>query len=176
MSYNDMRHQVNGCMPSLKTVRRARGRPYWLNTNNSLLCRYLQNKIARKSVGPCQRRYNDRATFRPVHLLTSYLRAEYFGADMDSVSLSTVLSIHPDVVWRDVDGEIVLLNLATGEYFGLDGAASRIWQLLDDTGVSVMALCDALSTEFEVDRATVDIDVTALVADLVSHQLVSVQA
>ena len=95
---------------------------------------------------------------------------------MDSVSLSTTLSIHPDVVWRDVDGEIVLLHVATGQYFGLDGAASRIWQLLDGAGMSVTALCDTLSTEYDVDRATVDTDVTALVADLVSHQLVSVQA
>jgi hypothetical protein len=95
---------------------------------------------------------------------------------METVSPGTTLRIHQDVVWRDVDGEIVLLNVTSGHYFGLDGAASRIWQLLDDNGTSVAALCDTLSAEYDVDRATVDADVAALVDGLVGNQLVSVQS
>ena len=95
---------------------------------------------------------------------------------MDSVSARDILRIHPDVVWRDVDGEIVLLNVITGQYFGLDGSGSRVWQILDRGAVSVGAVCETLSTEFDVDRATIESDVTTLVNELVAQQLVSIGA
>jgi len=36
----------------------------------------------------------------------------------------------PDVVAEDLDGEIVILNLANGHYFSLGGIACPIWSLL----------------------------------------------
>lgn len=36
----------------------------------------------------------------------------------------------PDVVAEDLDGEIVILNLANGHYFNLCGIAGPIWSLL----------------------------------------------
>lgn len=36
----------------------------------------------------------------------------------------------PDVVSEDFDGQVVILNLANGHYFGLAGIASAIWSLL----------------------------------------------
>lgn len=38
----------------------------------------------------------------------------------------------PDVVAEDFDGEIVILNLANGHYYALQGTAQRIWPLLLD--------------------------------------------
>ena len=42
--------------------------------------------------------------------------------------------IPEDVVSREVGGEAVLLNLATGTYFGLDGVGTEIWNLLAREG------------------------------------------
>ena len=40
----------------------------------------------------------------------------------------------PDgVVFREVKGEAVLLELETGRYYGLDEVGTRIWQLLVST-------------------------------------------
>lgn len=36
----------------------------------------------------------------------------------------------PDVVAEDLNGEVVILNLANGHYFSLCGIASAIWSLL----------------------------------------------
>ena len=35
-----------------------------------------------------------------------------------------------DVVFRELEGEAILLNLRTGIYFGLNAMGTRIWQLL----------------------------------------------
>ena len=36
----------------------------------------------------------------------------------------------PDVVYRELGGEMVLLNLKTGVYFGLNETGAEMWTLL----------------------------------------------
>ena len=84
---------------------------------------------------------------------------------------------HPDVVWREVDGEVVLLNVATGQYFGLDAVGSQVWMLLQSAGpggANLPRLCALVTGEFEVDPATAERDLTALVNDLINQQLLVV--
>lgn len=35
-----------------------------------------------------------------------------------------------DIISEDFDGDAVVLNLASGQYFGMNGAASAVWSLL----------------------------------------------
>ncbi|MBT6210629.1 MAG: PqqD family protein [Woeseia sp.] len=44
------------------------------------------------------------------------------------MNLDTQLSIPPQVMSRLVGDETVLLDLASGMYFGLDGVGKRIWE------------------------------------------------
>jgi hypothetical protein len=94
-------------------------------------------------------------------------------------SLAGQIRVHQDVVWRDVDGEIVLLNVVTGQYFGLDDVGSRVWLLLQqdgDAGTSLETLRDRVVGEFDVDGPTATADLTALLQQLLDQQLVTVRA
>jgi hypothetical protein len=71
----------------------------------------------------------------------------------------------PDVVWRDLEGEAVLLDLASGIYFGLNEVGTRVWQLLDE-GLDHDRVVETISGEFAAERVVVDGDVRALVAEL----------
>jgi len=51
---------------------------------------------------------------------------------MGDLTLQTPLRVSSDVVFRDLDGEVVILNLASGKYFGLDPVGTRIWQLIEE--------------------------------------------
>ena len=44
--------------------------------------------------------------------------------------------VNPSVVFREMDGEGVLLNLDSGVYFGLDAVGMRIWTLLLEHGTT----------------------------------------
>jgi hypothetical protein len=94
---------------------------------------------------------------------------------MDSIFQKTSpIRPHPDVVWREVDGEVVLLNVVTGQYFGLDAVGSQVWMLLQSAGpngANLPALCALVTAAFEVDTATAERDLTALISDLISQQL-----
>jgi len=89
------------------------------------------------------------------------------------------IRVHKDVVWRDVDGEIVLLNVVTGQYFGLDEVGSRVWMLLQqdgEAGTQLSNLQDRVLAEFDVDPPTALADISALVAQLLAQELVTVGA
>jgi hypothetical protein len=66
---------------------------------------------------------------------------------------------------RQVGDETVLLDLASGNYYGLDPVGARIWQLLGE-GKTLAQVCDVLVAEYEVPRATLESDVEQLVGQL----------
>ena len=78
----------------------------------------------------------------------------------------------PDVLYQELNGESVLLNLATEKYFGLDPVGTRIWQLLLE-GVALEAAFATLLQEYEVDESRLRADVSKLVSELASAKLVT---
>jgi hypothetical protein len=76
-----------------------------------------------------------------------------------------------DVVMRELDGEAVLLNLASGMYFGLDSVGTRIWQLIDQHH-SLSAVVKAMCEEFDAPPDTIERDVLRLVTELVEKGIV----
>jgi hypothetical protein len=93
---------------------------------------------------------------------------------MPRVSLSHTVRPSDDAVFRDLDGEAVVLNLSTGIYFGLNEVGTRIWQLIDQFG-ELAAVHESLLREFEVDPDTASRDLIDLVAQLADRGLVRVE-
>ena len=81
------------------------------------------------------------------------------------------MRLSSDVVFRDLDGEAVILDLATGTYFGLNAVGTRVWHLLE-AGHEPEAIVDALASEYAADRATIAADVAALLDALRSRHLI----
>lgn len=78
---------------------------------------------------------------------------------------------NPDLVWTDVDGETVMLSIARGEYFGLGGAGSRIWEELA-VPVTVDEICKRLVVEFDVDVDICRADLTAFLDEVLEADIV----
>ena len=85
-----------------------------------------------------------------------------------------VLRIPADVVFRDLDGEGVILNLATGTYFGLNATATRVWHLVHE-GKTADEIALALVDEFEVTDAAARTDVALLLEELAAKGLLSAE-
>ncbi len=92
---------------------------------------------------------------------------------MAQVTLETAFSIPEGVVFREIEGETVLLNLESGQYFGLNAVGTRIWQLLGELG-RPRPVVDALLDEFDVPPATLESDVLGLLEQLIANGLVTV--
>jgi hypothetical protein len=68
--------------------------------------------------------------------------------------------LNPDAVsWRDVDGEILALDLGASAYLGTNATGALLWKSLAG-GTSRGRLIELLTEEFEVDesRAAADVD------------------
>lgn len=76
-----------------------------------------------------------------------------------------------DVVFQDLQGEGVLLNLKTGVYFGLDHVGTRVWQLLEKHE-TLSEIAAAIVAEYDVDEARCADDLLALIAEMEERGLV----
>lgn len=83
------------------------------------------------------------------------------------------VAINPSVIYRELSGEIVLLNLQSGVYYGLDAVGSRVWQLLMESR-GIDDVCATLREEYDVSADTVRADVERLVGELTDKGLVIV--
>jgi hypothetical protein len=75
-----------------------------------------------------------------------------------SITLKDRIEIPETVVFRDLDGEVVILDLESSTYFGLDPVGARMWTLLSEHG--------SLSTVLETLREEYDVEADRLQADL----------
>ena len=75
-----------------------------------------------------------------------------------------------DVVFRDLSGEAVLLNLATGIYFGLNETGTRMWNLLLETGDKEKTVAK-LKEEYEAEEPRLREDLDSLVRQLTEKGL-----
>lgn len=78
-------------------------------------------------------------------------------------------------VSAEVDGEIVLLSVAQGKYYGLDEIGSDIWRRLEDR-VRVGELCGSLASDYDAPLETIRQDVFGLLEALHREDLIEVAA
>jgi len=77
-----------------------------------------------------------------------------------------------DVVYRELNGEIVLLHLGTDNIYALNETGARFWELLA-AGSDRTAIRAQLLQEFAVEPAELDVEIDALVAELARAGLVT---
>jgi len=94
---------------------------------------------------------------------------------MSTLTLDTRIRQHPDQIATEVDGEVLMMHIESGNYFGLNEVASFLWNQLD-TPRTVAALCVAVQTEFKVDEERCQADTLAFLEDMISDGLVEVVA
>jgi hypothetical protein len=84
-----------------------------------------------------------------------------------------LVSVPDDVLFRELDGEAIILDLAKGVYFGLDVVGTRIWMVLAESA-SVRRAIDAVVAEYDVEPAVAAQDVLDLVSELRDRGLIQV--
>jgi hypothetical protein len=77
----------------------------------------------------------------------------------------------PDVAVATREGRAVLLDVRRERYYGLDEVGTTIWEGLQ-RGLTFTEIVDALESEYDAPRATLEDDVSRFVARLASSNLV----
>ncbi len=73
--------------------------------------------------------------------------------------------IPQDILFHELSGEAVLLNLASGQYYSLDEIGTQMWVLLAEHG-EIEPVIAALLQEYEVTEQQLRVDLEKLISDL----------
>lgn len=85
-------------------------------------------------------------------------------------------SLNPDLAWRVIDGEVVILKIKTTTYYSLDPVGSFIWRGLENKTRNREEILDEVLAEFDTDRETASSDLDELFTDLTREELLLEQA
>jgi hypothetical protein len=87
-------------------------------------------------------------------------------------TLDAAFKIPDEVIFRELDGEAVVLNLDTGIYFGLDAVGTRIWRLIEERK-PLRTVLDTLIDEYEAPPDRLQRDLLTFVEHLNGKGLLS---
>jgi len=88
------------------------------------------------------------------------------------VAFTQKVTLSPEALFQEVGGEIVILDLKSETYFGLDEVGARIWQLMEEHG-DMQKVYEAILDEFDVESGRLQADMTALFDELAKSGLIS---
>jgi hypothetical protein len=87
---------------------------------------------------------------------------------------STVVAAK-DQVSSDLGGEVAILDLKAGVYYGLDAVGARIWSLIQEPR-TVIEIRDILLEEYEVEPERCERDLLVLLQRLADEGIIEVEA
>lgn len=71
----------------------------------------------------------------------------------------------------ELDGELFIIDVETGKYYGLNTVANRIWEILE-TEKTVDEVVGTLLEEYDIDKTTCQQQVETLINDLKEKTLI----
>lgn len=83
------------------------------------------------------------------------------------------VQIPQDVLFREIDGEAVILNLDNEAYHGLDEVGTRMWIVLQESETIAEAYAQLLS-EYNVDAGQLKADLVELLFELRDQGLITI--
>jgi hypothetical protein len=90
-----------------------------------------------------------------------------------SLSNASVVNAVKHQVSCDLSGEVVILNVQDGVYYGLNAVGARIWKLLDEPR-SIGQICTLLLNEYAVEPEVCERQLISVLNDLAAHGLLEV--
>lgn len=93
---------------------------------------------------------------------------------MTSIDFSNGVAIPEKVLVRQLDDEIVILDLASESYFGLDEVGTAMWNEMTNAD-SIEHAYQSLLEQYEVEPETLRADMQGLLQQLIEKQLLEVR-
>ena len=82
------------------------------------------------------------------------------------------LKKNPDIIWKNIRGESVLLNPMTGKYYGLNKVGCSFWEKIDGAR-TLSDITTLMLEEFNVTRETLLKDLEDLMKKLIENNIIT---
>jgi hypothetical protein len=78
-----------------------------------------------------------------------------------------------EVIQSRIGDEVVMLDVESGYYFGLNSVASVIWDMMKEK-IELNTLVENLMKEFDVDKATCELDTLELLEEMKGKKIIRI--
>ena len=86
----------------------------------------------------------------------------------------TTYKRNPELLAVDMDGETVMMDIESGNYFGINAVGSYIWEVLESEH-TLEEIVVSLKTQFDISESdTVQEDIISFLGNMVEQKLVLV--
>ena len=90
------------------------------------------------------------------------------------ISMRTIIVAAPEQVAADIAGEVAIINLNSGMYYGLNAMGARIWALIQEPR-KVDEIRTVIVKEYEVEPERCERDIVSLLEELAAAGLIEVK-
>lgn len=94
---------------------------------------------------------------------------------MHDFSHDTLLIRVPDLVFTDMDGDLVMMSIEKGEYYGVGGVGPRVWELLEQP-VSINELTASICEDYDADPDRCRADMERFTREMLDLGLITLAA
>lgn len=94
---------------------------------------------------------------------------------LNAITADCKVSCNLQLLSTEVGGELVLMSIEAGKYYGLDKIASDVWKRIG-SGAKVQALYDELVASYQGQAETIERDLLQLLTQMQQHELLQVSA
>jgi hypothetical protein len=92
----------------------------------------------------------------------------------NTVNLQSVVSRNPEIIHSAMDGEVVMMSVDQGLFFGIDTIGTHIWNLLE-TPVKVEDLIEKLVASYDVERSVCENDTLVFLNDMLVKKVILIE-
>ena len=83
------------------------------------------------------------------------------------------IKINEQLSWRDVNDELVALDVVTGQYHVFNDIGRMIWLHIADKKTDMTELVSAIVNEFDAQKNDVEADIREFINDLLKRGLIT---
>jgi hypothetical protein len=95
--------------------------------------------------------------------------------DANAISLESTVVVAQNLVSSELGGEVVIMDLRSGVYLGLNATGAVIWNLAQQPR-KVSEIRDAILKEYDVERERCELDLLAVLGQMAGKGLLEVLA
>jgi len=89
------------------------------------------------------------------------------------MDLCSIIVAAPNQVSTNLEGQVVILNLKSGVYFGLSAVGARIWELLEKP-IEVSRIRDTILAEYQIDAERCENDILSILENMEQAGLIEI--
>lgn len=90
------------------------------------------------------------------------------------LQLTDIVQANAEILTSEINGELVMMDIGSGQYYALDTIGNTIWQQLKQP-CQVAVLCQQLGEFYDAPAKTIESDVLELLEQMLAKQVITLK-